>query len=190
MRTNIYAAKRARMSVSATSIADDSLSVDSTDSADLSPRLQQDAREREIANAELANAELAGLRNPITADLDAPLANLYQLMQDELQTQVDARVACASLASFDLHRKHEGQIADLSAAYTQLEGKYDALNEAFVLANARPRPAKRWSIFSSAEPDAPVAAPIPTSPTLALFQRRQENSPVASQARWSGTSPS
>jgi hypothetical protein len=185
MRTNIYAAKRVRMSFPATSIADDSLSVDSTDSADLSPRLQQDAREREIANAELANAELAGLRNPITADLDAPLANLYQLMQDELQTQVDARVACASLASFDLHRKHEGQIADLSAAYTQLEGKYDALNEAFVLANARPRPAKRWSIFSSAEPDAPVAAPIPTSPTLALFQRRQENSPVASQARWS-----
>jgi hypothetical protein len=99
--------------------------------------------------------------------LDAQYAELYQQILHEMQAEVDAGVARASVALYELHKKHESQISTLCASYSALETKFDCINEAYVLQQARAKPVKRWSIFSNTDTDAdlPCLRSLPIRPS-------------------------
>jgi hypothetical protein len=159
---------------------------------DLEPRLraiERNAREREVTHGtdfHVLRNSVAAARQHTDDRVHDLYGSLYQQIQYDMQSTVDARVARTSLALFEQHRAHEKQIADLHAAYADLEEKYDALNETIVLQSARAKPAKRWSIFSSADADA-SANVSPTSPTLksppTSVGHHLDQSPIASPLR-------
>ena len=72
---------------------------------------------------------------------------MHAELQEQLEQHIE-RAARASVASFDLNKKHELQLQDLTLALADLQDKYEAIN-------ARNKPAARkWSLFSNADANA------------------------------------
>ena len=115
--------------------------------------IQEETSEHRIATA----FELRFLHSATEAarqHTDDRVYCLYDELHAQLKFDIDASVARASIASFDLHKKHERQIQDLNLAFSDLQEKYDVLNEAFVVQKAGSKPsspARKWSLFSSGE---------------------------------------
>ena len=108
--------------------------------------LQQTAREHEVATA-FEFRFLHGATEGAKQHTEDRVHSLHVELQEQLEKHIE-RVARSSVASFDLNKKHERQIADLNLALTDLQEKYEALN-----ARAKP-PARKWSLFSSADANA------------------------------------
>jgi hypothetical protein len=115
--------------------------------------LHERVREHEVATA-FEMRFLHSATQDTRQHADDRVRGLYDDLHTQLKFDIDASVARASVASFDLHQKHQRQIQDLNLAFSDLQEKYDALNEAFVVQKAGSKPsspARKWSLFSSGE---------------------------------------
>ena len=117
--------------------------------ADLEQRvgvLHGNAREHEVASA-FEFRFLHGATEGARQHTEDRVHSLHVELQQQLEEHIE-RVARSSVASFELNRKHESKIQDLNLALTDLSEKYEALN-----ARTKP-PARKWSLFSSADANA------------------------------------
>jgi len=117
--------------------------------ADLEQRLavvESNAREHEVASA-FEFRFLHGASEGARQHTEDRVHAVHAELQEQLEQHIE-RVARASVAGFDLNKKHEQQIQDLNLALTDVQEKYEALN-------ARTKPqARKWSLFSSADASA------------------------------------
>ena len=117
--------------------------------ADLEQRvgvLEQNTREHQVATAfefRFLHAANEGARQHTEDRVQA----LHVELQEQLEQHIE-RNARSSVSHFDILKKHERQIADLNLALTDLQEKHEALN-----ARSKP-PARKWSLFSSADANA------------------------------------
>ena len=117
--------------------------------ADLEQRLgvmQQNARQHEVATA-FEFRFLHGATEGGKQHTEDRVHSLHVDLQQQLEEHIE-RVARASVANFELNKKHEGKIQDLTLALADLQDKYDAIN-----ARAK-APARKWSLFSAADASA------------------------------------
>jgi hypothetical protein len=108
--------------------------------------MQQHARQQEAASA-FEFRFLHGATEGARQHTEDRVHSMHAELQEQLEQHID-RVARSSVASFELNKKHERQIQDLTLALADLQDKYEALN-------ARNKPAARkWSLFSTADANA------------------------------------
>jgi hypothetical protein len=108
--------------------------------------LQSNAREHEVATA-FEFRFLHGATEGARQHTEDRVHSLHVELQEQLEQHIE-RVARSSVANHELNKKHEGQIQDLNLALTDLQDKYEALNT-----RTKP-PARKWSLFSSADANA------------------------------------
>jgi len=97
----------------------------------------------------------ADLEHRMQQHCDDRLQEVYGMIQVQMQNEFDSRLVKSSIASLNLHRKHEQQIQDLQLALTDLQEKHDALKEEFAGMQARAKPpTRKWSLFSAADANA------------------------------------
>ena len=108
--------------------------------------MQQHARQQEAASA-FEFRFLHGATEGARQHTEDRVHSMHAELQEQLEQHIE-RAARASVASFDLNKKHELQLQDLTLALADLQDKYEAIN-------ARNKPAARkWSLFSNADANA------------------------------------
>lgn len=121
--------------------------------ADIEHRLskkEENARQQQVATAfelRFLHSATQGAREYTDTRVDALHTELFE----QLATHIDARVARASIASFELSKRHEQQIQDLTLAVADLQDKSDALIK------PSKSPTRKWSLFSTAEASNPFS---------------------------------
>ncbi len=110
------------------------------------PVVEANAREHQVATAfefRFLHAATEGAKQ----HTDDRVHALHVELQEQLEQHIE-RVARSSVSTLELNKKHERQIQDLTLALADLQEKYEALN-----ARNKP-PARKWSLFSSADASA------------------------------------
>ena len=106
-------------------------------------KMEENARQQQVATAfelRFLHSATEGARQYTDNRVDALHTELFE----QLASHIDARVARASLASFEMIKKHNQQIEDLTLAVADLQEKYEALKPS-------KSPTRKWSLFSSAD---------------------------------------
>jgi hypothetical protein len=110
----------------------------------------------DAADASIADHEQRLAR--MQQHIDDRVHEIHGVLYAQLQAHVEAKVAFSSAASWQMHKRQQQQIEDLQLAFSDMQEKYDALNEAFVELQTRVNkpasPARKWSLFSAADANA------------------------------------
>jgi hypothetical protein len=105
--------------------------------------VKSNAREHQVATA-FEFRFLHGATEGAKQHTDDHVNALHVELQEQFEQHIE-RVTRSSVDSFDLNKKHERQIQDLTLALDDLQEKHESLN-----ARNKP-PAPKWSVFSSTD---------------------------------------